>query len=59
MKGTTSQLNLRPSPDLKARLQAAADERDLSLDWLCCRLLSEGLDKLVPAGEFRVARDPS
>lgn len=49
---------IRMGRDLHGRIQAEADAREVSVNWLVCRLLSEGLDSLRPVAEMRLTRDP-
>lgn len=51
-----AQINLRVSPGLGARLQAAATDYGVAVNWIAGKLLTEGLDNLVPAAEFRFTR---
>lgn len=50
---------LRFNPDLHARLTFAAEERGLALNFLVERLLTEALDDLIPASEFRLTKRPT
>jgi hypothetical protein len=47
---------LRLPVDLHARLHAAAEEREVAVNWLICRLLAEGLDRLIPVSELLLTR---
>ena len=38
------------------RLKEAADERDLSVNYLVVKAVEEFLDRLIPAEEFRLTR---
>lgn len=49
---------LRLDRALHERLRDAATERGVGVNWLICRLCSEGLDNLVPVGEIRWVRGP-
>lgn len=49
----------RIDPAVVERIREAAEERGLGMAWLVERLLTEGLDRLTPAAEFRLTRpDP-
>ena len=50
---------MRLPKDLHARLLAAADERDVSANWLVKRALEDYLDRLIPVDEVRWTRDRS
>ncbi len=52
-------VTLRLPADLHARLIAEADDRDVAANWLACRLLAEGLDRLIPAAEMTLTRPPT
>lgn len=39
---------LRIPVDLHGAIKAAADERDVSANWLMVRLLADGMDRLAP-----------
>jgi predicted transcriptional regulator len=47
---------IRFPDDLHERLKTAADERDLSINFLVVKAVEEFLDHLVPASEFRLTR---
>jgi predicted HicB family RNase H-like nuclease len=49
---------LRLDPDLHERIVAAAFARGLTFNWFCSHLLAEGLDRLIPADEFKLTREP-
>jgi hypothetical protein len=40
------------------RLRAEAEARGVSIAWMTNKLLAEGLERLLPATEFRLTRDP-
>jgi predicted HicB family RNase H-like nuclease len=44
---------------LHERLRDAADDRDLSVNFLVVKALEEFLDRLIPADELRLTRDPA
>ena len=47
---------IRFPDDLHDRLKEAADERDLSINFLVVKAVEEFLERLVPADEFRLTR---
>ncbi len=47
---------VRLPADLHARLQEAADERDLSVNFLVIKAIEDFLDHLIPANELRLTR---
>ena len=49
---------IRFDPALYERLIVEADARDVSVNWLVNRMLSEALARLRPADEFRLT-DPA
>lgn len=49
---------IRFAPELHERLLAEAEARDLSVNWLVNRLLTEALARLRSADEFRLT-DPA
>ena len=51
-----SAVHLRP--EIVAQLRTEAQARGVSIAWMANKLLAEGLDCLLPAGEFRLTRDP-
>lgn len=51
-------IGLRLPPDVHSSLQEAAEERGLSINWLVTRAVREFLDRLIPADEFKMTRDP-
>lgn len=48
---------IRFGPELHARLVEAAEDRDLSINWLVNRAVEDFLDRLIPADEFRLTRE--
>lgn len=50
-------VGLRLSQDTFARIHNEAEARGVGFNWLCQRLLEEGLERLKPAGDFRLT-DP-
>lgn len=52
-KPPTKSLGVRMDPELFARLSKAAEERDVSVNWLMCKGIAYYLDRLVPADEMR------
>lgn len=49
---------VRLPPDLHDRLRVAAEERDLSVNYLVTKAVEEFLERLIPAEELRLTRDP-
>lgn len=47
---------IRIPTQLHARLREAADDRDVSVNWLVLRALEDFLDRLIPADELRLTR---
>lgn len=47
---------LRLPPELKDALRQAAEDRDVSMNWLALRLIDDGLKRLVPVSELRLTR---
>lgn len=52
---TSTAIRLRP--DVHERLQIAADERDVSMNWLVGRAVADYLDRLIPVDEMKWTRD--
>jgi len=48
---------IRLDPDLAARLTVAAEERDVSVNWLVNRAVARFLDKLIPAADWKLTTD--
>lgn len=48
---------VRFPPELHKRLEVAADERDVSLNWVVNRACEEFLERLIPVEEMRWTRD--
>lgn len=48
---------IRFAPDLHERLLLAADERDLSVNWLVNRAVADFLDRLLPLDQIVLTRD--
>lgn len=44
--------------ELANRLAAAAEERDVSINWLVNRAVEHFLDRLIPVDEIKWTRDP-
>lgn len=42
--------------DLKDALRQAAEDRDVSMNWLATRLIRAGLEDLIPANELKLTR---
>lgn len=51
------QLGLRLDAALVQRLRQEAEDRDVPMNWLCGKLLAEGIDRLIPANEVQWTRD--
>ncbi len=47
---------IRFHPEVHERLHAEADAREVSLNWLVNRIISEGLERLVPLDEIRLMK---
>lgn len=47
---------IRFPDELHERLKTAAEERDLSINYLVVKACEELLERLVPADEFRLTR---
>lgn len=43
---------IRFDPETHAALTAAADEREVSMNWLVNRIVKEGIDRLRPAASL-------
>ena len=50
------QLTIRLTHDLHDRLRDAADDRDLSVNWLVTRAIEDFLDRLIPAEDLSLVR---
>lgn len=46
----------RISPKLHKRLTAAANERDVSVNWLITKAIEDYLGRLLPVGEIKWTR---
>jgi predicted HicB family RNase H-like nuclease len=53
-----TQMSIRIPNELRERLKAAADERDLGMNYLAVRAITEFLDRLVPVEDIRWTRSP-
>ena len=47
---------IRLPPELHDQLMTIAEERDVSLNWVIVKLLTEGIEHVVPATEIRLTR---
>lgn len=47
---------VRLEPDLHQRLHEAAEDRDVSVNWLVTKALGHFLDRLIPADEIEWTR---
>ena len=54
--GPRTSTTLRVEADLLARIDRAAEDRDVSRNWLICRLLDEGLNRRLPVDELALVR---
>ena len=50
---------IRFPEELHARLRDAADDRDLSVNFLVVKAVEEFLERLIPANELRLTRVPT
>lgn len=48
---------IRLDPEVHRRLKDAAQERDVSVNWLVGKAVTEFLDRLIPVEEIRWTRD--
>lgn len=48
---------IRLDPDLHARLTMAADERDVSVNWLVNRAVARLLDRLIPVDQWKLTTE--
>lgn len=56
-RASRTSTSIRFPPELHEKLAAAAEERDLSLNFLVVRAVDEFLDRLIPVDEIRWTRD--
>lgn len=56
MANARSTTAIRLPPDLHDRLKAAAEERDLSMNYLIVKALEDFLPRLIPASELRLTK---
>jgi len=54
--GPRNSTAIRLSPELHERLRVAADERDLSLNFLVNRACEQFMDRLIPVDEMQWTR---
>lgn len=47
---------LRIERELHQRLQDAADDREVSVNWLATRAIEQFLDRLIPVDEWKLTR---
>lgn len=47
---------IRFVPEVHDRLVAAAEERDVSINWLVNRAVEQFLDRLIPVDEWEITR---
>jgi predicted transcriptional regulator len=50
-------MTIRFPDDLAADLQRAADERDVSVNYLVVKAVQDFIPRLIPAEDFRLTRD--
>lgn len=55
--GPRTSTAIRLTDELHERLRVAADERDLSMNWLVNRAVTYYLDRLIPVDELKITRD--
>lgn len=48
---------IRFDPELHERLRVAAEEREVSMNFLVVRAVADFLDRLIPVSEIRWTRD--
>lgn len=48
---------IRFDPELLKRLHSAADERDLSVNYLVTKAVEEFLERLIPVEELKLTRN--
>lgn len=53
---TRSSTGVRFPPELLARLHEAAEEREVSVNWIINRAVTEFLDHLIPVDEIVLTR---
>lgn len=51
-------MTIRLTPELHERLRDAADDRELSVNWMVTRAIEDFLDRLIPADELALTRRP-
>lgn len=56
-KSNTYLTSIRFPADIHEQLTQAADERDLSVNYLVVRAVRDFLPRLIPADQFRLTRD--
>ena len=47
---------IRFPDELHERLRVAAEERDLSINWIVVKAVEDFMDRLIPADELRLTR---
>lgn len=50
-------VSIRLPEDVHERLRVAAEERDLSMNYLAHRAIVQFLDRLIPVDEWKLTRD--
>lgn len=56
-QGPRTSTAIRLKPELHEALALAADERDVSMNWLVNRAVADFLSRLIPVSELRLTRD--
>lgn len=56
MKDNEASISLRISPDLKADLERAAEERVVSVNFIVQHACRDFLDRLIPVDQLRLTR---
>lgn len=55
--GPRTSTAIRIDTELHARLVTAADERDVSVNWLVNRAVARFLDRLIPVADWKLTTD--
>lgn len=54
----TTATAIRFSPEVYKRLAAASEDHDRPINWLVNRACEDFLDRLIPADEIKLTREP-
>lgn len=54
--GRTGSIHVRLDPDVKAQVEAEAEARGLTVNWLVARAVEDYLPRLIPADQFSLTR---